>query len=863
LEDGKPLGYRDTQFPAGNLIAVGGQILSQSATTLSVAHGQLSLQPMVDAALQSNPNDFQAVVRKAELLLQEGDLVGSLKWLDRARQMDPDDVDVENLSVQAMLSALRADFAANQNLLPELERLIYWPADQVELIKLQVRSSLQRGESVDAIKRLIALSQLVSREPSLASVGRSTPDDSARQVSLDGWLAARVFESAAVATQSQSAEIDRLIENHLDDAIGAATPLMKRLLVHFGGQAGARSLTNKLLDRYRDDGAYLAMERLVLGATVATPETIDRLAPWQRERLAEIYARGGLVADATAMLSTISPDQDAGRLLESMALSPDDLTRLSAATRSNQWGQEVTVRLPQEMIRVRGTVIKPVVGKTRRAVGETFKGWHVVSDQSSPFAIRDPLGAVYPIPLDGMNRRDDMTRQAVFSGGMMVAMMPGELVGVDLFQVMRGQIDSVIWRRPWRSDSSGGGIKPRSESTKFGDQIYRYVISGAGGDVGSTELVLGPIVGDMFFVLQGNELIAYDTMTAEPRWRNIDTPRGGAIVSDGKRVAVVSTNSKTVVHFDCRDGRRLEQLPLEDYQIWASTDQAVLMYRDVNETTRDLVLYDPIAGKDLLRHQYTDLSANNRVFGRVINGAYVVTLTAAGDVLAWDIQNRREISKLKIEPIELYKGLHVIAHNDSIVLLPNTSAPSEDDQGTAVQTTSGQDHVRVDSTIINLSLADGKIAWQYNLSNGPWGCTITQSSVTPVLLLSRSKSRYLSTGSRTKTLDVQAIDFRTGKSIQTFDQPVESFSNDIETVVTVQPTQQQVLVSIGNLRLEYLFSDPVKKTDADAGDADTGDGDGDAAANGDADAATKQDGSPSGRSNNPPPSPPALDDLFE
>ncbi|HBJ39027.1 MAG TPA: hypothetical protein DDZ51_30630, partial [Planctomycetaceae bacterium] len=817
LADGKPLGYRVTQFPAGNLVAVSGQIISQSATTLSVAHGQMTLQPLVAAALESNPNDFQAVVRKAELLLQEGDLAESLKWLDRARQMDPEDAHAENLSVRAMLTGLRQDFAGNRDLLPELESLIYWPADQVELIKLQVRASIERGESIDAIKRLINLSQLVSREPSLASVGRSSNDDSTRQISLDGWLAARVHEAAAIATEEQATEINRMIGEYLSEFVGAATPMVKRLLVHFGSQAGGRPLTAKLMDRYRDDGAFLAMERLILGATHATPETVDRLEAWQREALAEIYARGGLLPDAAAMLATIDPDKDTGRLVESMVLSPDEIAKLSSANQMAQWGKEVTVRLPQEMIRVRGSVIKPVVGKTRRVVGETFKGWQVISDQSSPFAIRDPLGAVYPIPLDGMNRRDDMTRQAVFSGGLMIAMLPGELIGVDLFQVMRGQIDSVIWRRPWRTDSSGGGIKPRSESTKFGDQIYRYVISGPGGEAGSTELVLGPIVGDTFYVLQGNELIAYDAMTAEPRWRNLETPRGGVIVSDGNRVAVVSTNSKSIVQFDCRDGKRISETPLEDYQIWASTDEAVLMYRDINDTTRDLVLFDPIGGKDLLRHQYTDLSATNRVFGRVNNGAHVVTLSATGDVLVWDIQNAREISKLKIDPIESLKGLQVITHHDSLVLLPNTSAPSEDRSGVAVQTNSGQDHVRIDSAI-NIALSDGKIVWQHLLDDGPFGCTITQSSVSPLLVLSRGKSRYLTTGSRTKTIDVKAIDFRSGKPVQTLDQPVESFSNDIETILAVQPTQQQVLVSIGSLRLEYLFSDTVAKPDTSAAD---------------------------------------------
>jgi len=246
------------------------------------------------------------------------------------------------------------------------------------------------------------------------------------------------------------------------------------------------------------------------------------------------------------------------------------------------------------------------------------------------------------------------------------------------------------------------------------------------------------------------------------------------------------------------------------------------MYRDIDDATRDLVLFDPISGKDLLRHQYTDLSATNRVFGRVINGAHVVTLSAAGDVLVWDIQNGREISKVKVDPIEALKGLHVILHHASVVLLPNTSATSEDRSGIAYQTNSGQDHVRVDPVIVNIALADGEIKWKHSLGNEQWGCTITQSPVSPLLVLSRSKSVYGTTGSRTRTIDVQAIDFRDGKPVQTLDQPVESFNNDIETILAVQPTQQQVLVSVGNLRLEYQFSETATKPKENVEDAEQG-----------------------------------------
>lgn len=808
VADGAPLAYRSTQFPTGNLVAVGGQILSQSPTALSVAHGQQTLEPLVAATLANNPDDFQAVVRQAELLLQKGELAESLRWLDRARGLDPDDVDVENLSVRAMLSALRKDFAANVGLLPKLERLIYWPNDRVELIKLQVRAELEARNAAGAVERLIELSQLIAREPSLGALGKWSGDDPARQVSLDGWLSARVAEALSHVGLDDLQPIDAAVGKHLDSFTAASTPLVKRLLVHFGGLKSARPLTMTLLDRHREDGSLLAMERLVLGASAATPATVDRLAPWQKEALAEIYGLGGLMLDAASIVRRIGSEEDAKKVLGAMKLSADEVASVLAANDPTPWGKYVSVRIPQEMARIRGGMVnKPAIGKTRRVVGETFRGWQVVSDASSPFGIRDPLGTVFPIPLDGMNRRDDMTRQVVFSGGLMIAMMPGELVGVNLFEVLRGQVDSVIWNRPWRTDASGGGIKPRSESTKFGDQVYRYQINKPGGESSGAELVLGPIVGETFYVLQGTELIACDALTGEPRWRNLETPRGGGIVCDGNVVGIVSPVSNVIALYDCRDGRKVSEKPLNDYQLWASTDDSVLLYRDTQDGGRELVLLDPIADKERLRHTFADVSTTNRVFGRVVNGGHVVTLSTDGQILIWDLAAGRVVSDLKIDPIPGLKGLQVIGRNDSMVLLPNTADSAEDRSGVAVQTNSGQEHVRVDFAVINISLADGKIAWNHSLGSEQWGCTLTQSPVSPLLVLARGKSRYLTTGSRTKTIDLKAIDVRNGKPIETLDHPVESFSNDIETTLMVQPSQQRVGVTVGNLRLEYEFSD--------------------------------------------------------
>lgn len=804
LTDGRVLASRATQFPGGNLLAVDGQLLCQSATQLAVVYGERSLGQIAEAALEVDPEDFDAIVWQAELLLQRGQLEESLSWLRRARTADPDDIHVQNLSIRVMLNALRQDFSTNVGLLPELEKLIDRPADAVELRKLQVRSALESGDPRQAMRRLIELSRLVTDDPTLATLDKLRADDPARQVALDHWLSARVAETYAEADPPTRLAIDTAVAEHLRPSVAATTPRIQRLLIHFKGLEATQPLVQTLLDRYLQEGDYLAMERLILSAAGATVDTPERLSPAQLTGLIEAYARGGLTKDALALWARIPAADRSSELAAQLGLTDEQVASLDSPGAVNPWGNRVSVELPQEAIRIRGNVMgRPIVGKTKRMIGESFSGWRVISDINNPLGLRDPLGTFYPIPLDG--RKEDSSRQAVFSGGLMIAMLPGELVGVNLFEATKGQVDPVIWRRGWRSDG-GSRVKPKSEAA-FGDQVYRYFISGSNGDNGSSELVLGPIVGDSFYMLQGGELIAYDAATAEARWRNLETPGGGEIVSDGKVIAIVSPTAGKVCRYDCRDGRKLSEQPFEPYQIWASTDAAVLGYRDLAAERRELVLLDPLQGKTILRHVFDGLSNERRVFGRVVEGTYVVTLAATGELLIWDIEAGRQVSDLKLDPIPNLRGLQVLVREDALVILPNTGETSEDRTAVALHTQSGQDHVRVDGSVIAVALATGEKVWQVPLGADPWGCTLTQATGSPLLLLSRSKSRYLTTGSRTKTLDVMAIDTRDGKPNQVLDHPIESFNNDIETSIVVQPGVQRVTVAVGSVRLEYQFQD--------------------------------------------------------
>jgi hypothetical protein len=114
-----------------------------------------------------------------------------------------------------------------------------------------------------------------------------------------------------------------------------------------------------------------------------------------------------------------------------------------------------------------------------------------------------------------------------------------------------------------------------------------------------------------------------------------------------------------------------------------------------------------------------------------------------------------------------------------------------------------------------VSLQDGSLRWGQQFEE-PWGCTLTQPTETPILVLNRSPFTY-STTSRRKSMDVLALDVRDGSEMNKFvGKPILSNNNELETRLTVQPGLWRVMAQIGTELLTYSFDqDEVKETESE------------------------------------------------
>ncbi len=803
LKDGTVTDRRNTRFPLGNLVAVGGEIIAQGPTTLAVAFGETTLEPIVNRMLEKDPNDFEALVRKSELLIQRGQRDEALELLTRARGMEPDNDEVRMLSVAAMLGSLRETLSADSDLVETLDRLIDRPSQRVELLSLRIRAALAGKEYQQAAKHLIDLSSLVVAEPLLESSADEVVNDSSRHCSLDGWLAARVQEIVDDASEADLRKVDQMVRDANVTKQQGSTNLLRRIVKHFGSVEGIEALRRELTERMQADVAYLELERLALATQIPSSLGLSSLSTERLMMLAEAYAMGGLAKDANVVLDVLDT-----RELSSRDRVEQLRKRAESQIAEPQWPRKVSLNWDSRLTRIRAFDVSQRVAETTVLAGKSFEGWRLVSESRSPLALRDPTGLRRTIQAEGFSEQQ-IDKEAQICGGVMVVVMPDGLVGIDLYHLLSGNGESVLWRRGLSGDS-GPVAKRGSAMNPFDDRVIRYNMALSTASNLIPEFKLGPIMGDRVLLLQGGDLLAIDLYTAETIWRNSSAPQSGAVLCDGKRVAVVSSDTDKVAFFDLLDGRMLESEAWEHGKIWESIGSNVLAYHETDRKGRyELRIVNVFTGEVILRHETNSVNRSSSnvpsACGQIVDGRYMTLLESTGQALIWDVMEGREIGRPLLPEYPNLQGLKAMYLEGQIVLLPKRRVEPALKQNQQLQTEQGSVHHRVDG-VHAVSLEDGSLRWSKQFDK-PWGCTLTQPSETPILILSRSPFTH-EIQRRKKSLDVLALDVRDGIELsERLDKEIMSNNNQLETRLTIQPALSRVIAQIGPELLTYTFGE--------------------------------------------------------
>jgi outer membrane protein assembly factor BamB len=820
LDDGTVKERRTTRFPLGNLVAIDGEIISQSATRLAVALGAETLGPRVERMLKENPDDLDALIQKALLLSQQGERKQALVVLERAREIDPDSDDVRMLSISSMLGMLREGEDSSPELIAELDALIDTPGQRLEFLALRIQSALDADQVAEATGLLLQFTSVMSEVSLVGDEVESIVRDPGRDCSIGSWVAARSAEIVRKATARENVESvrDQVSKFVAAEAINSTKRL--EAFVRNLRPLGIDDVVVTLAERKAAEEDWFSAERTLIGPI--RPDRILNqstaiLSANQAAALARVYAQGQLGEDAEAVLAPFRSQDSSSSLPETVVEELSDLAAKSIGggfpdlevTDEVQLTWQSQALPPGARASFAQRISKPTI-----QAGKSFAGWSIVNN-SGAVALLNPIGESSRLTYDSFQQSGVSDRQAIVSGGLLVLEKPGEISVLDLFAVRNNQsADAMLWSRDFSSDRSPSRKAARTE---FGDTIYSYPTNSSAANLIS-EFRVGPVLGDRMLLLLSGELICLNATDGESLWRNSQAPPIGHMVAEEGRLAVVSFQPNRISEineFDLLDGRKLGTRPWEYGNVWASSGKHILAYQSAaNGASATVRLVDPFRDEVVLEIEsaikHPRAEGAKRGLGRVIQDRFLVLFDQDGRLVIWDLLRGTELCRHETSEMTELESMHAMWMDNQLLVLPANKIVRRNQFDYVTQ--HGDTH-RSLHKIIAVSTETGEINWQRDF-DVPWGTTLSQPSGTPVILLARFKTTHMANRSPIPRIDVQMLRLSDGKTVhEELEHAVPARSNGLMTTLVVQPGLGQILARIEGEFLKYQF-----KADSPLGD---------------------------------------------
>lgn len=839
MADGSVVDRRKVHYQLGNLICAGGEIISAGTTRLVVAYGDRSLRPLIEARLKTNPDDFAALVRQGELSLLDGKRDEALRYLARARQLKPDDVEVRVLSVQAMLGAMRQQSETSPELIQTLDQLITDPQRRIEFLSLRLQAALRAKRVDESIDRLFELSDRVlqlhpDQTLNPESIQRDSP---VKQIVYDAWLSARSEEllDLLMDDDEQRAIALAKIEQRLAGTLSSATSRLLRRRRHFGTLVtisnppsattkGSRGLMLELLDRLGRTDSLLAAERLVFGSHPLSPASAKMIDARVIQRLAEMYDLAGFSQDAARILGKGDTKLD-----RQTVLWPPHARMIHQPQTSDS-------RTVNQLLKI---------GRIRHGHGIAMRHLDVAGREVKPMLIRDDNGNFRGVNLGGLPADDVANRVAEVDGGMMISLVGGYIVGCNLYSVdIPGPNLEIDWSLKIVPDGTTA-YKRRGGTTPFGDVSVRYTMNALTAAKGLGELSIGPIVGDRFYLLRGGRLAAIDLLTKTILWERNTESTTGDLIANGRHVALVSPMSSTIQYFDACDGRSIAVAPWNGGAIWQTAGPHVFAYQDDRQSsgTSEVLqvsiqspldrlqrrgqkwsvdsspkLAKPILQADVL--QSGSVGSTKTGYGRVLDGRTIIMSESTGRTFAWDLLEAKSLFDIQGDADPELSGFNAIDYGDRMALLFRKNTESKNDPGEKLQTGQGSIH-RETSMIQMVNKSDGSVLWQKTFDQ-PWGCTLNQPTESPLIIFSRSFYSYDATN-RSRTLDVMALRIEDGRVAAISQRmPLTNQKDHLLTTIQCNPIKLSANADVGLESFRFEFSQ-TPLPDAESDQAAAGD----------------------------------------
>lgn len=788
LRTGRRLAEVSTSVELGNLIAVGGVIVSQSPTQVAVFPGLDSVQRAITQGLAATPNDVDLLITRALLRLQSDNLEGGLLDLREAVRLDEKSA-AATILLRTVTNLRGAEFRQYVSL---LEGIVPEPARVASIDAAGVSGPATLFQSVESFLdqspslriRLMELSEAESLSPEraaemvegLAEIARHTSTGRVvfrrtGSIAEDRYLASRVREAIEKARPAAREALVRAIEDQLREELRARPDFAVALLEWLPPADWSEAVVEAVA------------ERMLAAAPERSPPLLERLS-----RSEDADRRFRANRRLVSVFRERRPDLTR-ELIESVRRDAE--THVPSRELMREWR---TDPLMAPLVRAEPAWPgRPVVRQRGRAVlparvaiasqGQAGRGgWLFAREKRGIVALDSRLQEQFLVPLGPVENQRFSGRVPLVierSDVVVLALGPDNFSAYDVLSPP-GQ-PQLLWTR----QLDVGGDRGLGANNLLGSGYPPAV---------------GPVAGRTLLYRHDGHLIAADLRTGRTLWtRRVDL-RFRSVVADESTVAVVSRlYGGSVVFYSVFDGTQLGEQPLVN----PAGDQRVGIGRGLvvvenvetaaNEPAVNVAFVNYGEDRPLWQHQF----AAGAALSNAANG-FAAVAEPQGRITMLHLQSGRIISRMGTQPVPGLKRASLHVSPDHFVVF--TDQEREEDrfrQVPGIRFRGGDLTGWVSGVAVGIDRRSGKKVWEQPVENER--LARDRFHLSPAILAANSPVVVLVDPNRGNRFRI--LDCGTGEDLYRSTEPaIPPFG-----VLDARREQRVINLQIGphNLELEY------------------------------------------------------------
>ena len=768
-------GVRGGHVP-GNLICHQDCVISQNSDRLQCFYQHRSLEAQIAKALQENAADPEALLRQGEILFDRGDATDAVQLFRRAStafsqqaeaflsQDDPGrhgealatSLYARGLLREGLLEALKENFVAHANTIPEIESLIDSPIDQVEFLRV-LAAGQERAKKWDlALEAYLKLVKIVrdddpllalemGRSARLSYLVRSKLDALRRQLSSTGreklqtWIADE--ESALQALRvSESRDAFEDFFFFFSTSL-AAERLKRKWITQFSAHVPSLSVMHEL-QKMRESAS-------------------EDLARWATAEQAYRYDQLGLNAEAATCGSELLrrwPNE----VCWNEKTAQECIENLSAASRpaktSAGWptGKAVIKKGVADKRPYSQASQVPLPVKFFPATSSSSHApqlWVEQRPQKRIYQVDEDgreLWSVFPDRAGTAQRRSSPLYPSMNCARMqdhlLVLSVGGEVLAIDTLRArdpeqagdQEGE-SAILWRTDvlpadpqLRSKWSQGLRRARSRARWFDGAPNQSQITNQISRV-------GPITDGGVAFIRNRELVSVDPLTGKENWVQKGMHPLSEVFGDSEHVFVLPPGSNKVEVYSSLDGTQegTRSVPALENR-WTTAGAQILCWRKADAPQSDnrqwtLALYDPWTETDRWIHPVSESAKATLVDQDAVavfektTGSFVILDRGDGEVLIEHMQ----------KPDLGVQGIYVLSAKDTYFLITNRGAPYNKGTIKIQPMPQGVGNVFFTGQIVAIDRKSGEPRWSRPIDVEQWGLSLSQPEGLPLLILAR------------------------------------------------------------------------------------------------------------------------------